>query len=186
MSKALKCLKKIVSGRKDALFMDRRANRETKVTIVFIGILLVFCAQILVFRFAINPLITQDWFVHQCLSVVPYLDRMEIREMYAQGAISNEKPPLYFLAGAAIYKLAGSRPLAIYWLNAILCALTLFFTYKIGNAFFKDRKTGMFSALFLALFPIFVMQSREANMELMLSAVVCAGMWILARQYPFL
>lgn len=88
-----------------------------------------------------------------------------------------EKPPLYFVLGAAVGKLAGvANPLAFRSVSIILASLTLLLTYLMA-ARVGGRRKGLLAVGILASSGLFFRSTRWIQIDIGLAWAVALCMW---------
>jgi len=82
-------------------------------------------------------------------------------------SFGDYKPPLQTLLMIPSIKIFGLTPFAVRFPNAFISIFTILLTYLLANQFFKNKKIGLLSALFMAISPWSLPMSRialEANL----------------------
>ncbi len=102
--------------------------------------------------------------------------QMPILEIIKNFSISDFHPPLYYLFLNFWVKIFGSNVVILRLSSVLFSLITIYFVYLIGKKI-KDKKTGIWAALLLAVNPLFVYYSQELRMYSM------ATMWLLIGFY---
>ena len=106
--------------------------------------------------------------------------RQMLREGFAAHGLTKREASLYPIAIAAIYKVAGERPLVVTVGQAAVFAGTCVLTFLIGCRLFNLR-TGILAGLLLACNPLPLRYVADPHMETMLTGVVTLNVLTMIR-----
>jgi hypothetical protein len=98
----------------------------------------------------------------------------------ARTAFYDIHPPFYYLTALGWTALAGTSEASVRLLSALVGLITLPFVYLLGRDL-HTRRTGLFAALLLAVYPVHVYYSREARMYALMALGATASTWLLLR-----
>jgi len=86
-------------------------------------------------------------------------------------------PPLFYLVAAAI-RIVFNNVDFMFMTSTIFLILLIYSTYKIGQVL-EDRKAGLLSAAIVASYPIIYVLSRDFNLDMAQTAMVCVSLYLL-------
>jgi 4-amino-4-deoxy-L-arabinose transferase-like glycosyltransferase len=97
------------------------------------------------------------------------------------------RPPLYIFLLAGIYLIFGFHYMPVVLIQSVLQALTVVIVFFIGNQMFGKR-TGLFAALILTLYPLFLYNSARVMTESLFTFLLALIVWtllVLLRTYSW-
>ena len=97
---------------------------------------------------------------------------------------SGYYPPLVPGLTAFLYLFFGTSSVVAILSNLLFVGVLVFSTYALGSTLF-DRDIGLISALFTATVPIFLQHSVLYMLDLPLTAMVAAGVWLIVKTQNF-
>ncbi len=97
------------------------------------------------------------------------------------GAVIFDKPPLYYWLAALLSKLIGFNEWAMRLPAAICGVLTVLTTYALGTSFY-DKKTGFLSAVVVMTAFQFLVQSRIAELDIVLTLLMTLSLFLFYRR----
>jgi mannosyltransferase len=133
---------------------------------------------LLAFGLRLYAIDRQDIWGDEAFSI--WLSGQPLAQVVAGGADTH--PPLYPFLLYLWLRLAGSSPLAVRFLSAIIGTLTVPLVYVLGR-FVLSGRTGLLAALLAAVSPVLVYYSQETRMYGLVTLLAAASVYWTARVY---
>jgi hypothetical protein len=102
--------------------------------------------------------------------------------LHYNGQIIFDKPPLYYWLAAALSYLIGFNEWAMRFFAALSGVLTVITTYWLGKEFY-NRRTALFSGLIVMTAFQFLVQSRIAELDVVLTLLMLLGIGLFYKGY---
>jgi uncharacterized membrane protein len=106
--------------------------------------------------------------------------KLPILEIIKNFSINDFHPPFYYLFLNIWTKIFGSNVITLRLSSVLFSLVTIYFVYLIGKKI-KDKKTGIFAALFLGINPLFVYFSQELRMYAMATMYLTIGFYFFVK-----
>ena len=108
--------------------------------------------------------------------------RQIVTEGFAVYGLNKREASLYTQTIAAVYWVAGERPMLIKLLQCFMFAATCLVMFDIGRRIYNQR-TGVIAALLFAFNPLPLRYVADLHMETMLTFLVTLSTWTMVRFY---
>ncbi|MDD4178591.1 MAG: glycosyltransferase family 39 protein [Candidatus Margulisbacteria bacterium] len=102
--------------------------------------------------------------------------------LHYNGGIIFDKPPLFYWLAAALSKLIGFNEWAMRFWAAFCGVLTVLTTYALGKKFYNER-TGFFSGIIVMTAFQFLVQSRIAELDIVLTLFMTLSLLLWYKWY---
>jgi len=103
--------------------------------------------------------------------------KLALALVHHQPYFTTDKPPGYPAFVALVYAVVGPRPLALYFMQAVVFVLTLLLIYKVALAVSEDVKTALLTIALCALWiPFHIYVAKELS-EILNGLIIALALW---------
>jgi len=106
--------------------------------------------------------------------------RMPVIEIIKNFSVTDFHPPLYYLFLNGWIKIFGNSVVAMRMSSVLFSLVTIWLIYKIGKEV-KNKKTGLWAAIFLGINPLFIYFSQELRMYMMVVMLLTGALYFLIK-----
>lgn len=118
--------------------------------------------------------INQSLWLDEAISV--NVAKLPIGEIIGSFSVRDFHPPVFYLVLNLWIKIVGSGVIQIRIMSVIFSLITIWLIYKIG-ILWKDKKTGLWAAIFTGVNPLMVYYSQELRMYSMMTMFLVGGVY---------